>query len=177
MQDLERDGFNAYLISVDRTDAPYQYLKQCMYEGRIQVSQSKLLQREMRELVYQDGKVDHPQTTKADSLTYGKGSKDCADALAGSIYAMTDDLESFTFISKTYNRQSYLKHMKLQTIIKKETIVKDMKKMLKDGGMDRFIKKERERKEILNVMQGARLVTSREDRKFKSSLITFDKIQ
>jgi hypothetical protein len=67
--------------------------------------------------------------------------------------------------------------MKLQTIIKKETIVKDMKKMMKDGGMDRFIKKERERKEVLNVMQGARLVTSREDRKFKSSLITFDKIQ
>jgi hypothetical protein len=174
MQDLERDGFNAYLISVDRTDTPYQYLKQCMYEGRIQVAQSKLLQREMKELIYQDNKVDHPQVTKSDNLTYGKGSKDCADALAGSIYAMTDDLESFTYISKTYNRQSYLKHMKLQTVTNKDNIMKDMKKMMKTGGMDKFIRKEQERKSLMSAVKDAKLVTEKNHRLYKSSIIRVD---
>lgn len=52
IQDLKRDGFNAYEISVDRTDAPYQALKLAIYEGRIKIPQSKLLMRELRELQY-----------------------------------------------------------------------------------------------------------------------------
>ena len=52
LQDLKRDGFNAYEISVDRTDAPYQSLKLAIYEGRIKLPQSRLLQRELRELQY-----------------------------------------------------------------------------------------------------------------------------
>ena len=52
IQDLKKDRFNAYEISVDRTDIPYQNLKQIIYEGRIQLPQSRLLKRELRELQY-----------------------------------------------------------------------------------------------------------------------------
>lgn len=87
LQDLKKDGFNAFEISVDRTDQAYQSLKLAIYEGRIKLPQSRLLQRELRELQYSrkngKGKVDHPESTSSDTLTYGKGSKDCADGLAG----------------------------------------------------------------------------------------------
>ena len=81
IQDLKRERFNAYEISVDRNDLAYKSLKLAIYENRIQLPQSRLLQRELRELQYSRkngrGKVDHLETTATDMLTYGKGSKDC----------------------------------------------------------------------------------------------------
>jgi hypothetical protein len=154
VQDLTRDGFNAYEISVDRTDIPYQSLKLAIYENRIQIPQSKLLKRELRELQYSRkngrGKIDHSETTSSDMLTYGKGSKDCADGLAGAIEAINRDLELFTNISKPAARQQFSHYMKKRTVSNKQKIQKDVKKIMKDGGYSRFMKKETLRRDILD---------------------------
>lgn len=153
LQDLKREGFNAFEISVDRTAIPYQNLKQAIYEGRIQLPQSKLLQRELRELQAsrKNGKmkVDHPEATSADMLTYGKGSKDCADALAGAIEAILRDLDTFTYLAKPYVQSQYIDHMKSKVIFDKNKVIKDMKKIAKTGGLERFYSKQSEREEFL----------------------------
>lgn len=154
IQDLKKDGFNAYEISVDRTDQPYQSLKLAIYEGRIKLPQSKLLQRELRELQYSrkngKGKVDHPATTSSDMLTGGSGSKDCGDGLAGAIEAINRDLEIFTYLSKHFVRERYSEQIKKQTLINKKKIVKDAKKLMKDGGYKKFMEKEDERNKLIN---------------------------
>lgn len=149
IQDLTREGFNAYEISVDRTDIPYQNLKLALYEGRIKIPQSKLLVRELRELQYTRkngrGKVDHPDSTSSDTLTYGKGSKDVADGLAGAIEAINRDIEKFTGISKPEARRQFTNYLKTRTSTNKDALLKDVKNMMKTGGYKKFIKKEEER--------------------------------
>lgn len=174
LQDLERDGFNTLTQSADRTDVIYQYFKLAMYEGRLEVCQSKLLMREVRELEYIDKKVDHPEVTKADLLTYGRGSKDVADATAESIYAMTYNLEAFTNISKHYNRESYMMSMRIKSITSKDNIMKEMKSISKTGGMDRFLRKEHERVSLLVPPDKVKLSTDRSHRKFKSQYMRID---
>lgn len=174
LQDLERDGFKAFMLSVDRTDEAYQYTKLAMYENRVSCAQSKLLQREVRELIYIDSKVDHPSLTRSDNFTYGKGSKDVADAWAGSLLAMTFDLEYFTFISKHFNRASYLNNMKKQTVTNKKNILKDAKVMMRTGGMERFMKKEMERKEILVGVENIKLATEKSHKRFRSQFTRVD---
>lgn len=152
LQDLERDGFNAYMLSVDRTDEAYQTLKLAIYEERIKIVQSKLLQRELRELQYSRkngrGKVDHPESTSSDTLTYGKGSKDCADGLAGAIQSMESDLEIFTNLSKLYVRESYAIHMKKKAASSKKLLERDIRKITRSGGYEKFLKTESERQEL-----------------------------
>lgn len=174
LQDLERDGFNAFMLSVDRTDESYQYAKLAMYENRVNCSQSKLLQREVRELIYVDNKVDHPAVTRSDNLTYGKGSKDVADAWVGSLLAMSFNLEYFTFISKLYNRASYLESMKKRTVTNKQNILKDAKVMMRTGGTNRFMKKELERREILSGVENLKLATEKSHRNYKSQYLRMD---
>lgn len=175
LQDLERDGFETLTQSADRTDTIYQYFKLAMYEGRLEICQSKLLMREVRELEYMDKKVDHPELTKADSLTHGRGSKDVADATSESIYAMTYNLEVFTNISKHYNRETYLLNMKKQTVTNRDNIMKDMKKISKTGGLDRFMKKEQERRSLLHGVENTKLATEKSHRLYKSQYTRIDK--
>lgn len=120
-----------------------------------------LLQREIRELkaVYTRGKmkVDHPETTKADNITFGRGSKDTADAVCGAHHAMNLDLELFTKLSKHYIRKSYGKHMKKQVVSNKQTIKKDMMKITRSGGYERFRNKELTRNKALANERTARI--------------------
>ena len=88
-QTLERRGINVELVSVDRSMKPYDTLKSLLYQGRINIYNYLVLVRELKELRIEGKKVDHPnksqQRLKEEGFQWG--SKDIADALAGSIYS------------------------------------------------------------------------------------------
>lgn len=81
VQTLRRTGIRSEVISMDRTDEPYQMLRRALYQDRIELADNDLLLRELTHLERDEknGRVDHPP----------KGSKDVADAVAGAIYAAT----------------------------------------------------------------------------------------
>lgn len=77
IQILEAHGVESEKVSTDRTDELWKNLRDLMYEGRVHIGQSPDLLRELLSLDrLPNGKVDHPPT----------GSKDLADALAGSVH-------------------------------------------------------------------------------------------
>lgn len=84
LQDLKRDGFLVRSISVDRSDGPYIYFKNLFKSGLWKGCVSELAEYEVRGLLHQDGKVDHPSD----------GSKDLMDAIVGSVKSANDHLES-----------------------------------------------------------------------------------
>ena len=78
LQQLQRRGYKAKLLSVDKNMAPYEQLKEAAYERRLLWKVYEPLLRELSRL-QNDVKrrvVDHP----------AGGSKDVADALAGAAY-------------------------------------------------------------------------------------------
>ena len=99
LQQLEAEGFKVNTLSVDRVEnipgesigicRPYEYLKNVIYEGRINLYKTELLYNELVQLERNNnnGKVDHPQN----------GSKDQADALCGSIYTASKYAEEFAY--------------------------------------------------------------------------------
>ena len=88
LQTLSTKGYKAELLSVDRTTDPYDNLKTALYEGRVKYYEYPPLLKELRELELhfknKRRKVDHPVN----------GSKDCADALAGVCYTLSDQQET-----------------------------------------------------------------------------------
>jgi hypothetical protein len=83
IQKLNQKGYNAEVLSVDRTMSPYEVLKEALYDGRMELYDYPPLIRELRELEHDriKRKVDHP----------ARGSKDVADALAGICYSLTEN--------------------------------------------------------------------------------------
>lgn len=85
-QQLSADGFDTKIISVDRLDSEtktqlqYAYFKSTIYDRRLKVyNNCDLLTEEILGLEREsDGHIDHP-----DHGT--RGSKDCADAVCGSL--------------------------------------------------------------------------------------------
>lgn len=82
LQTLESQGYKTKLVSVDR-HGPYEALKLAMYEGRLKFYNYPPLLKELRELQknWKTGKVDHPEVN---------GSKDAADALAGTVATLAE---------------------------------------------------------------------------------------
>lgn len=76
LQDLTQSGLKTQILSVDRDYNPYLNLKRMIYEKRIVLPKSERLKRELMELIDTGKKVDHPVD----------GSKDGADAVAGSVW-------------------------------------------------------------------------------------------
>lgn len=78
IQQMKLKGFNADTLSVDRTYAPYETIKNAINEERIIMPYVKILETEFLELEDDKvrGKVDHPTN----------GSKDIADAVTGSVF-------------------------------------------------------------------------------------------
>lgn len=77
IQILEAHGVESEKVSTDRTDELWKNLRDLMYEGRVHIGQHPDLLRELLSLDrLPNGKVDHPPA----------GSKDLADALAGSVH-------------------------------------------------------------------------------------------
>lgn len=75
LQNMKAKGVSSEVISVDRTTAPYEKLKQALYEGRLRTYEYQPFIDEALSLEYDTlkGKVDHPLA----------GSKDVTDAVAG----------------------------------------------------------------------------------------------
>jgi hypothetical protein len=89
LQTLKELGYNTKQVSVDRVrkNSPYDVLKLALYENRISYYRYEPLLKEMRNLEknWKTGKVDH----KKDSQ------KDCSDALAGSIFTLSEDAHTY----------------------------------------------------------------------------------
>lgn len=83
LQQLQQKGYNAEMVSVDTSMEPYEALKTALYEDRISCYEYPVLIKELQQLERdaRRRKVDHPP----------KGSKDCADALAGVCYTLLRD--------------------------------------------------------------------------------------
>lgn len=93
-QQLKAEGFDCSIISVDRVDnkvcIPYQYLKNTIYEERIEIPQNKLLQQEFIGLKRDaNGKIDHDSS--------GINSKDSADSITGALYNASQHADQFAF--------------------------------------------------------------------------------
>lgn len=90
IQLLREARFNTDLLSVDRNKAPYEELREAIYERRIEfpkymtylnkgdTERVNIAKKELLELTDGGRKIDHPL----------KGSKDVADAMAGCVYAL-----------------------------------------------------------------------------------------
>jgi hypothetical protein len=88
IQELNKLGINSENLSVDKTLAPYETLKELIYIGKIKAYQNAVLMGELKRLELIEGKkVDHPP----------KGSKDIADALAGAVYNCISNQNIFSF--------------------------------------------------------------------------------
>lgn len=81
-QDLLLAGIKTALQSVDRTKDPYNYMRNGILEGRITLPNLPKLLTELFELEEGDKKFDHPVD----------GSKDIADAVCGSIWSVSEDI-------------------------------------------------------------------------------------
>ncbi|URG17372.1 terminase large subunit [Rhodococcus phage Mbo2] len=90
IQLLREARFNTDLLSVDRNKAPYEELREAIYERRVEfpkymtylkkgeTEKVNIARKELLELTDTGRKIDHPL----------KGSKDVADAMAGCVYAL-----------------------------------------------------------------------------------------
>ena len=95
LQRLLNLGINAAELSVDRTSAPYDTLKDSMYRGLVKGYGNYILERELKELIVTDkGKIDHPETSwlRLEQEGYELGSKDVADCVAGSSYTCMKEI-------------------------------------------------------------------------------------
>lgn len=102
-QDLTLNGVDTDYISTDRSKDPYLTIRNAMFESRYTGPTHPILLKELRELVDTGPKLDHPPD----------GSKDLADAVAGSVYASYKHMEKFSIASKA---EEYLDAMdKLST--------------------------------------------------------------
>ena len=81
IQQLNRKGYTAELLSVDTSPEPYDNLKTALYEARVIMYEYAPLIGELRSLERNvaRNKVDHPPG----------GSKDCSDAMAGACFSLS----------------------------------------------------------------------------------------
>jgi hypothetical protein len=86
---LKKEGFNVMFIDGSvKNRAPYDVLRQTMYERRIKMPYHPILEKEFKELLDLDEKgIDHPQETALTKSQDHKPSKDITDAIAGSVWA------------------------------------------------------------------------------------------
>lgn len=92
LQQFKRRGVTAEVVSVDRTTEPYDVLKTALYETRVKIQRHACLEHELKQLqrVPRRGgaagfKIDHPKV----GIDGKPGSKDCADALAGCVFSLS----------------------------------------------------------------------------------------
>ncbi len=117
-QQLTLAGFNTELISVDRSILQYVTWRQMVYRGFNHYPKNSILIREMKDLEMTDKgrKVDHPD--KSD-FAVGKGTKDIADAVCGSVYAAHTTVEVAKTVAyynheedKNMNQSPVLAHLR-----------------------------------------------------------------
>jgi len=84
IQQLEAQGIDGAIVSVDKTMEPYTYLKTAIYEGRLSMYEYPIVLEELVHLQRDETrqKIDHPEN----------GSKDVADGLAGVVFTLSTKL-------------------------------------------------------------------------------------
>lgn len=96
-QELIQAKLNAKVQSVDRTDVPYNTIKNLILQERVKVAKSERALHELLTLKRVGRKVDHPETS----------SKDIMDAVCGSIYGAYMDDEKAAELPKQYTDIRY----------------------------------------------------------------------
>jgi hypothetical protein len=83
LQELGRQGFRVFSVSVDRSIDPYQMFKDAIADGLIELPRHSVLHREAIDVQidYAKGKVDHTP----------RGSKDVLDAVVGVVWSLSND--------------------------------------------------------------------------------------
>lgn len=96
MQLMLKEGYASELISTDKKIDPYIVTRSMVYEGRTMLPTNSILETELKELeVSSDGqKIDHPEK----NLDGTRGSKDIADACAGSTYVTVRDAQKYKIL-------------------------------------------------------------------------------
>jgi hypothetical protein len=107
IQQLNKHGVEAEVVSVDKTTEPYDCLKAAMYEDRFRMPAHSVALREFRFLqrVPKAGgkiKIDHPKKNPDGT----PGSKDVADAIAGVVYALTQKTPGRPIIPMLSSRET-----------------------------------------------------------------------
>ena len=95
IQRLLVNGINAGELSVDKTTAPYDTLKDSIYMGLVRGPSNPILIRELKELIINEkGKIDHPETSwkRLEDEGVEAGSKDVSDSAAGSVYTCIKEI-------------------------------------------------------------------------------------
>jgi hypothetical protein len=87
-QDLELLGFEVEEISVDKKKDAYNHLKNIILESRLSCVRHSVLDEELKNLVDTEKKIDHKKD----------GSKDVADALAGSVWVAHQNSEAWSTV-------------------------------------------------------------------------------
>lgn len=106
---LDQQGFQVDKISVDTSEDPYIALRNVLQDQRIELVKHQLQEDELVNLQRVNNRIDHPPQSSGhedqDNYSrsglpgegYGKGiGKDCADALAGSLWSCIQDDDAFT---------------------------------------------------------------------------------
>lgn len=95
LQQMKRRKIRAELSSIDRTTAPYESLKEAIYDGRLKYYKYDPFIDECVKLELVNGnKVDHQP----------KGSKDVSDAVAGVVYNLVTNKKSASGLSSWKNK-------------------------------------------------------------------------
>jgi len=85
IQELTKQNIQSEELSIDKTLAPYDTLKELIYSEKIRYPYHEIFLKELKRLELLDGKkVEHP----------AKGSKDCSDAVAGAVFNCVEGMGS-----------------------------------------------------------------------------------
>ena len=109
IQDLNILGIPGGYLSVDRTNLPYNYFKNLMYNNQVELPMSDALKFELFNLKNVDGKIDHDKDK----------SKDISDAVVGLVYDIYKNVDLASQLSNKYTSKRNI----------------DMIKSLADSGM------------------------------------------
>lgn len=118
-QDLVRDGFKSYFLSMDRNNQAYDLCKSMIYEGRFNQANNKLHKRDMINLRIIGNKVDHLPIY----------SKDTCDAACGICKSILDNLELFKQVSQKYALEATTELY--QKLYNKEPVVQQLENRIK----------------------------------------------
>jgi hypothetical protein len=94
LQELDRKGIAAELLSVDKSYAPWHTTKDYMQQGIWKTYKHPILQRELSELIDTGKKIDHPVISQNRFVDEGidRGSKDCADCGVAVTHTLVKEL-------------------------------------------------------------------------------------
>lgn len=115
IQDLEREGFLAEVLSIDRDDKGHEQFKSLVYNDLIKCVNSVWLFNEIADLRWTGHKYDHAGTVEREGKFRGRGFKDLSDSLIRCVYHLykhLDDEEEFSAQQKYDSQMTFMDRRK-----------------------------------------------------------------